>query len=147
MKILDSIKTQIAPLPFKVKLCAVVFTIALFVGCFSSMIGYVKARIEIGSLQKQNHQLEKAAIDAQKRAAGFEQNAAAEALRSQTLETQLKTLQEKGNSQDNEIHSQTEKSSVLRSNLTGVRKSQPQSADENELKRKIEARYGKSNNN
>ena len=142
MKIFDLIKEQIAPLPLKVKLSAAAFLICLVVGLVVSSIGFIGTALEVRSLHKQNQQLEKAAAQAQNDAANYELNAANEALHSKDLEQKLKTLEAKGNSQDNEIQIQTQKSSNLRNSLTRVRELPAKSISTDELERRLNARYG-----
>lgn len=142
MKVLDLVKAQIAPLPMKVKLSAAAFIICLGIGLVVSSIGFTLTALEVRSLHKQNQQLEKAAAQAQKEAASYELNAANEALHARSLETQLKALQAKGNSQDNEIKDQTEKSSNLRNSLTRMRQLPAKSISTDDLERRLDARYG-----
>lgn len=96
------------------------------------------------SLEKKNGELTVSAAQNETRAKLAEENAANEAATRKTLESDLKLLQKEIKKSDEKIISQSKKSNSIRADISRVRSSKPKRADESEIRRKAEARYGQS---
>lgn len=107
---------------------------------------YIASR-KIERLEKQNNELSIKAESALDKAAKAEQNAANEAVRAASLESELNSVSRKAEKQDEKILTQSKKSSDLRNSLTRIRVSSPANRSTDELERRLKARYGQANGN
>ncbi len=132
-------------LPNAVKMFIIVaLFLTLGFGIYSG-IGNFISNAKIARLEKENFELNRAAQSALEKAAKAETNAANEALRAEGLESKIKTLEAKGNTQDEKINLQTQKSAALRNDLNRVRVSAPANTSTADLERRLRTRYGQTN--
>jgi hypothetical protein len=133
---------EIALIPKAVKIT--VSAVLLFAIGFAVFYGVrtavLNARVE--RLEKQNRELNQSAQTAMQKASRAEINAANEALRADSLDSKIKTLEAKEKLADVKIQNQSQKSSDLRLSLDRVRQSQPANTSTAELERRLRDRYG-----
>jgi hypothetical protein len=135
-------KEEISLLPAGVKIAF--STLLLFAIGFAVYygVGNFIADARVRHLESQNFELNRTAQSAQEKAAKAETNAANEAVRAATIETQLTALKAKTSQSDEKYKIQSQKSSNLRLSLNRVRQSQPANTSTAELERKLADRYG-----
>ena len=94
------------------------------------------------SLEKKNAELTVSAAQNETRAKAAEENAANEVANRKLAEESLKSLQKEIKKSDEKIITQSKKSVSIRADISRVRSAKPKRADEGDIRRKIEARYG-----
>lgn len=108
-------------------------------------VSNIIADFKIKRLESQNFELNRQAQSALEKAAKSETNAANEAIRAASLESQLKALETKTTQSDEKYKVQSKKSDDLRGDLRRVRTSSPANVGTETLERRLKDRYRQSN--
>ncbi len=135
---------EISLLPAAVKIALGMILFIAVYGIYAGISNFY-AEVKINRLERANFELNRSYQSALEKAAKAEQNAANEALRADSIESQLKTVEAKTQKSDEKINLQSQKSNNLRLDLNRVRSSQPANASTEQLERRLKERYGQTN--
>lgn len=110
--------------------------------CFFGVRDFI-AGAKINRLEKENFELNRKTQAALEKAAKSERIAADEALRAESLENQIKSLEAKTKTKDEQIQNQSQLGDNLRTRLTRVRVSAPANTSTERLEERLRNRYRK----